>query len=57
MVGEKCMDGITAYLYIETLFLSLFTIWFLCKIKKRWICWEKIVLDMREFIKRNEKKE
>ncbi len=51
------MDGITAYLYIETLFLSLFTIWFLRKIKKRWICWEKIVLDMREFIKRNEKKE
>ena len=50
------MDGIIAYLYIETLLLSIFTIWFLCRVKKRWIRWEKIVPDMREFVKRNEKR-
>lgn len=50
------MDGIIAFLYIRTLLLLIFTIWFLCRIKKRWICWEKIVLDMREFVKRNEKR-
>ena len=50
------MARIIAYLYIETILLSIFTIWFLCRVKKRWIRWEKIVPDMREFVKRNEKR-
>lgn len=52
------MGVIIVYLYIETLLLSIFAIWFLYQVfkKKRWIRWEKIVPDMREFVKRNEKR-
>ena len=52
------MDGMIVYLYIESLLLSVVTIWFLCQVikKKRWFRWEKASLDMRNFIKRNEKR-
>lgn len=58
MVGEKYMDGIIAYLYIEALLLFIFTICFLYHVikKKRIFRWEKAPLDMRDFVKRNEKR-
>ena len=38
------MDGMIVYLYIESLLLSVVTIWFLYQVikKKRWFRWEKV---------------
>lgn len=52
------MGGIIVYLYIRALALSAFIIWFLNHVikKKKIFRWEKAPLDMRDFVKRNEKK-
>lgn len=52
------MDLIIVCLYIRALFFAILIIWFLYQIlrKKRWVRWERAARDMKDFIKRNEKK-
>jgi hypothetical protein len=51
------MGRIIMVLYMEALLLSVLTIWFLYHIikKKKIFRWENAPLDMRDFVKRNEK--
>ena len=52
------MGRIIMVLYMEALLLSVLTIWFLYHIikKKKIFRWENAPLDMRDFVKRNEKR-
>ena len=52
------MDLIIVCLYIRALFFAILIIWFLYQVlrKKRWVRWERAARDMKDFIKRNEKK-
>lgn len=52
------MDLILVCLYIKSLFFAILIIWFLYQVlkKKRWVRWERTARDMKDFIKRNEKK-
>ena len=52
------MGRIIIVLYMEALLLSVLTIWFLYHIikKKKIFRWENAPLDMRDFVKRNEKR-
>ena len=52
------MDLIIVCLYIRALFFAILIIWFLYQIlkKKRWVRWERSARDMKDFIKRNEKR-
>lgn len=52
------MGGIIVRLYVRALLLTILMLWFLYHVikKKRVFRWEKAPLDMRDFIKRNEKR-
>ena len=52
------MDLIIVCLYIRALFFAILIIWFLYQVlrKKRWVRWERAARDMKDFIKRNEKR-
>lgn len=52
------MGRIIIVLYTEDLLLSVLIIWFLYHLikRKRIFRWEKAPMDMRDFVKRNEKK-
>lgn len=52
------MDFIIVCLYMRALFFAILIIWFLYQVlkKKRWVRWERAARDMKDFIKRNEKR-
>lgn len=52
------MDLIIVCLYMRALFFAILIIWFFYQVlkKKRWVRWERAARDMKDFIKRNEKR-
>ena len=58
MTEDKNMDLIIVCLYMRALFFAILIICFFYQVlkKKRWVRWERAARDMKDFIKRNEKR-
>ena len=52
------MDEVIVKLYVETLLITVMVAIYLISAlkKKRWICWEKMAPDIKQMVKRNEKR-
>ncbi len=52
------MDEAIVKLYVEALLITVMVAVYLISVlrKKRWICWEKMAPDMKQVVKRNEKR-
>ncbi len=52
------MDEVIVKLYVEALLITVMVAVYLISVlkKKRWICWEKMAPDIKQVVKRNEKR-